>query len=179
MVQLFVVRWTLFKLFSLVQICALLGALYQKTGKAIDQLKLRQRPYRLKPSIILVPASLISQWVEELNIWGCFQVSVYPKSEVDRELLMADCEAKRIEIIVVSYETFARCEDVRALEFEAAVLDEVHNLKNPKSTRTVAVRQLKTHKRIGLTGTLMQNDYSDIWCVLDIVRPSKPPSPLL
>ena len=55
------------------QICALLGALYHKSGRYSDKLKLRKKPYALRPSLILAPTSLIYQWVGELETWGCFE----------------------------------------------------------------------------------------------------------
>lgn len=48
-------------------------------------------------------------------------------------------------------------EDLNSVDFVAVIVDEVHQIKEPTSNVTVALKQLSCKRRIGLTGTLVQN----------------------
>lgn len=46
-------------------------------------------------------------------------------------------------------------------------MDEVHKLKNFKAQITQAMKDLKCKVRVGLTGTILQNNLEELWCVMD------------
>ena len=78
----------------------------------------------------------------------------------------------KLEIVLTTFET-AR-EDVDQLNrvrWDAVIVDEVHRLKEPSAKVTKALKRLKCRRRIGLTGTLLQNKYDEMWCVLDWANP--------
>lgn len=52
-------------------------------------------------------------------------------------------------------------------EWAAVIVDEVHKLKNYKSQITQAMKALKCKVRIGLSGTILQNNLEELWCVVD------------
>lgn len=52
-------------------------------------------------------------------------------------------------------------------EWAAVIVDEVHKLKNFKSQITHAMKALKCKVRVGLTGTILQNNLEELWCVMD------------
>lgn len=105
------------------------------------------------------------------NVWSCRE---YPKSREDREDLVEDCVMKRVEVVVVSYDSYRDNKDLHAILYECVVMDEFHNLKKDTTTIGVEVRKLKTKKRIGLSGTIIQNTFTELWCLLDIIRPGMP-----
>ena len=51
------------------------------------------------------------------------------------------------------------------------VCDEVHTIKSPTSKMARAMKKFKERRRIGMTGTILQNSYSEYWSVLDWVVP--------
>ena len=45
------------------------------------------------------------------------------------------------------------------------VFDEVHKVKEEKCQLTIAAKNLPSACRIGLTGTPLQNNLNELWCV--------------
>lgn len=62
-------------------------------------------------------------------------------------------------------------ERLHAIPWEIIVLDEMHCLKNPDAQLTQAVKSVKCKKKIGLTGTLMQNNEKELHCLVDTIAP--------
>jgi len=58
-------------------------------------------------------------------------------------------------------------------KFAYCILDEGHKIRNPDSSVTISCKQIKTHHRIVLSGTPIQNNLVDLWSVYDFVYPGK------
>lgn len=54
-----------------------------------------------------------------------------------------------------------------SVEWSAVIVDEAHRIKNPKAQITQTMKSLKCSVRIGLTGTILQNNMKELWCVMD------------
>jgi SNF2 family DNA or RNA helicase len=54
-----------------------------------------------------------------------------------------------------------------SLEWAAVIVDEAHRIKNPKARVTEVMKALRCTVRIGLTGTILQNNMKELWCVMD------------
>lgn len=54
-----------------------------------------------------------------------------------------------------------------SLEWSAIIVDEAHRIKNPKARITEVMKAVKCKVRIGLTGTVLQNNMKELWCVMD------------
>src|SRR3989454_933565 len=65
----------------------------------------------------------------------------------------------------------ARVEPLRARQWSLAVLDEAQAIKNPGARQTQAVKALKAHARIALTGTPVENRLGDLWSIYDFLDP--------
>lgn len=161
-----------------IQICQFFSSLHY------SQIKLSGSKYRgLGTSIIICPATLIYQWVKELHKWfPLVKVIVIHNStntsskEVYRQIensLKSKCEDESmLGIIVVT--TYARVRDDEFLtdyQWHYVVLDEGHQVKNPDSKTTQAIKLLRTAHRIVLTGTPIQNNLRELWCLVDFCYP--------
>lgn len=51
------------------------------------------------------------------------------------------------------------------------ILDEAQNIKNFKSQRWQILLNFKTHSRLLLTGTPLQNDLTELWSLLHFLMP--------
>ena len=52
-------------------------------------------------------------------------------------------------------------------EWSAVVVDEFHKMKNDESLVSRAFHEFTTSTRIGLSGTILQNDLIELWALLD------------
>lgn len=131
-----------------------------------------------KPYLVVCPLSVLSSWMNEAKKWtpGLNAVRFHgPKKE--REKLKEDCrvagKAKKIDIIVTTYETFVAEQGwfKRAFVWRYCVLDEGHKIKNEKSDVSHSLQSLKAEYRLLLTGTPLQNNLLEMWALLHWLYP--------
>uniref|UniRef100_G3NVB1 Excision repair cross-complementation group 6-like 2 n=1 Tax=Gasterosteus aculeatus aculeatus TaxID=481459 RepID=G3NVB1_GASAC len=162
------------------QVIGFLAAVLHKTGTWEDiknnrpQFLQSQMPSKQsKPSkvfLIVAPLSVLYNWKDELETWGHFQCVVVHGLRKEEEL--ARIQKGRIEIALTTYETLRLCLDqFNNIDWSAVVVDEAHKIKNPNSQITRAMKDLKCKIRVGLTGTVLQNNLEELWCVMDWVVP--------
>ncbi|KAM3611776.1 uncharacterized protein V6R79_024098 [Siganus canaliculatus] len=163
-----------------VQVIGFLAAVLHKTGTWEDvqnnrpQFLQSQRPSKQsKPNkmfLIVAPLSVLYNWKDELDTWGHFQCVVVHGLRKDEEL--ARIKKGRTEIALTTYETLRLCLDqFNNIDWSAVIVDEAHKIKNPNSQVTQAMKDLKCEIRIGLTGTILQNNLEELWCVMDWAIP--------
>ena len=58
-----------------------------------------------------------------------------------------------------------------AVTWDCVIVDEAHRLKNEKSQLYQACVKMRTKRRYGLTGTIMQNKYTELFNVFDWAAP--------
>lgn len=59
------------------------------------------------------------------------------------------------------------------VDWEYAVLDEGHKIRNPNTAITIYCKELRTANRIILSGTPMQNNLVELWSLIDFVFPMR------
>jgi SNF2 family DNA or RNA helicase len=173
-----------------VQICTFFNSLY------FTQNRLSKARYRgLGPSLIICPATLVYQWVQELHKWApFFKVLVLHNSsgnteaEIHRQLKQSfrTC-LKQTEkhdksedstnltppvIIIATYGKLRHAEGFIDYQWHYAILDEGHQIRNPEAKLTIAAKKLRTCHRLILSGTPIQNNLKELWCLYDFCYPS-------
>ncbi|KAH7045227.1 DNA repair and recombination protein RAD26 [Macrophomina phaseolina] len=58
-------------------------------------------------------------------------------------------------------------------EWEYAILDEGHKIRNPDSRVTIYCKELRTANRLILSGTPMQNNLVELWSLFDFIYPMR------
>ncbi|XP_069034509.1 DNA excision repair protein ERCC-6-like 2 isoform X1 [Embiotoca jacksoni] len=163
-----------------VQVIGFLAAVLHKTGTWEDiknnrpQFLQSQTPSKQstpsKVFLIVAPLSVLYNWKDELDTWGHFQCVVVHGLRKEEEL--ARIKKGRIEIALTTYETLRlRLDQFNKIDWSAVVVDEAHKIKNPNSQITQAMKELRCKVRIGLTGTILQNNLEELWCVMDWAVP--------
>ncbi|XP_010457390.1 PREDICTED: switch 2 [Camelina sativa] len=151
-----------------IQTIAFLAGVYGKDGDAGVSSVLESEK---GPVLIICPSSIIHNWESEFSRWASFfKVSVYHGS--NRDMILEKLKARGVEVLVTSFDTFRIQGPVLSgINWEIVIADEAHRLKNEKSKLYEACLEIKTKKRIGLTGTVMQNKIGELFNLFDWVAP--------
>ncbi|NWU42216.1 ER6L2 protein, partial [Hylia prasina] len=123
-----------------------------------------------KTFLIVAPLSVLYNWKDELDTWGYFKVCVLHGSKKDDD--MSRIKQGKCEVALTTYEILRLyLDEFNSIEWSAVVVDEAHRIKNPKAQITQTMKSLKCSVRIGLTGTILQNNMKELWCVMDWAVP--------
>ncbi|TSB44716.1 DEAD/DEAH box helicase [Alkalicoccobacillus porphyridii] len=118
----------------------------------------------VKKVLILVPASLVSQWAVELN--SKFYIPAIPQKKA---YVWEQCD-----IVVASIDT-AKRQPHRDLvlnqSYDLVIIDEAHKLKNPKTKNYEFIRILKKKFCLLLTATPVQNKLDEIFNLVSLLKP--------
>uniref|UniRef100_A0A914HYC7 DNA repair and recombination protein RAD54-like n=1 Tax=Globodera rostochiensis TaxID=31243 RepID=A0A914HYC7_GLORO len=134
----------------------------------------------LGPSLIVCPATLLHQWVRELNIWfplckvavlhssGAFSGS---KGNLIKKIGLHRGDGS---ILVTSYSTFIlSSKQIMTVNWHYFILDEGHKIRNPEAKITLALKELRTPHRLILSGSPMQNNFRELWSLIDFIYPGR------
>ena len=129
------------------------------------------------PSLLVVPASLVGNWKQELAKFAPQLKAFYAhRSECDEETLTKVAkdpqgELAEFDIVVTTYTLVRRAEWLSKRAWRVVVLDEAQAIKSATSAQTKAVKKLDSAARIALTGTPVENQLGDLWSLFDFCCP--------
>lgn len=115
--------------------------------------------------LILVPASLVLQWVRELN-----QKFNIPAIAQKKEY------SWQSEIVVASMDTAKRNphkDILQAGEYDLVIVDEAHKLKNKKTTNYQFMLGLRKKYCLLLTATPVQNNLDELFNLINLLKPGQ------
>lgn len=162
-----------------IQVIAFLTAAFGKTGDERDRKRMRKIRRAGEnlwyPRVLIVcPKSLIMNWQAELERWGWWQVYVCHGSTQLRDAALQAAEHGRLEIALTTYDTYKRHADaINTVAWDCVIADECHIIKGRHSEVTKAMNDINAMCRIGLTGTAIQNNYEEIWTLLNWTNPGQ------
>ncbi|KAJ9562932.1 hypothetical protein OSB04_008092 [Centaurea solstitialis] len=154
-----------------IQAIAFLSAVYGKEGEYGETTSLKGNEGDKKgPVLIICPSSVIQNWEAEFSKWATFSVAIYHGA--NRDMTFEKIETHGLEILITSFDTYRIHGNIlSAVNWEIVIIDEAHRLKNEKSKLYEACLAIKTRKRYGLTGTVMQNKIMELFNLFDWVVP--------
>lgn len=123
----------------------------------------------LRPSIIVVPRSLVDNWQEEI-----FRAapSIRTYQHVGGGRLRDPEHIARFDLVLTTYETLVRDQLILGqIDWELVVCDEAQYIRNYTTSRASAVKALKARTRLALTGTPVENKLGDLWSIVDFAQP--------
>jgi non-specific serine/threonine protein kinase len=147
-----------------------------KTIQVLGLLLLHKRRARRgdPPHLLVAPASLLANWQAEIERFAPSLAALvaHPSAMPARELAeLGGADLDGTDLVITTYGTLARVEALRSRQWTLVVLDEAQAIKNPGARQTQAVKTLKAHARIALTGTPVENRLGDLWSLYDFLDP--------
>ncbi|MFS0722853.1 DEAD/DEAH box helicase [Paenibacillus sp. 1P07SE] len=119
----------------------------------------------VKKALILVPASLVLQWVRELN--QKFGIAAVAQKKA---------HTWHYDVVVASIDT-AKREPHRELllgtDYDMLIIDEAHKLKNKKTTNYQFATLLRKKYCLLLTATPVQNELDELYNLITLLKPGQ------
>jgi superfamily II DNA or RNA helicase len=128
-------------------------------------------------SLLVVPASLIGNWVSEIERFApsLQYIVAHPGYGNDKADLKTDPKVGpdlgRTDLVITTYGMCQKNAWLKDRVWDLVVLDEAQAIKNPGTQQTRAVKQIKARNRIAMTGTPIENRLSDLWSLFDFLNP--------
>jgi len=146
-----------------------------KTMQVIALLLLLKKKRCGKPSLLVLPASLLANWKTELDRFApslrCLYVHTSHISKNEIDAMSANSGTlSDMDVVLTTYGTLMRQSWLQDGDWQLLVLDEAQAIKNPATRQTKTVKRLKAASRIALTGTPVENRLSDLWSLFDFLN---------
>ncbi|XP_053697900.1 transcriptional regulator ATRX homolog [Sabethes cyaneus] len=146
--------------------------------------------------LVVCPLSTVLNWVNEFRIWMKHvkkgtEVEVYEISKYKNNIIRANQLMEWHNeggVMILGYDMFRNLSNQTTGRIkkkvreslqtslidpgpELIICDEGHLLKNEKTSLSKAVNRIKTLRRIVLTGTPIQNNMKEYYCMVQFVKP--------
>ncbi len=150
-------------------------------GKTVQTLSYVATEKQTFPVLVVAPLVTLNNWEREISKFmkkksrnGRIIESESPTSTIIRT--GKSKELPVTDFYIINYELlYKRLSDLSKLNLKTIVCDEVHNLRSKTTQKYKAVKKLAAlpslSYRIGLSGTPIFNRGSEIWPIVDILRP--------
>jgi SNF2 family DNA or RNA helicase len=150
-------------------------------GKTVQTLSYVSTEKQTFPVLIVAPLVTLNNWEREIEKFlkkksrnGRILESNSPSVTLIRT--GKSKELPQTDIYVINYELLLkRSADLEKVGIRTIVCDEVHNLRSKTTQKYKAVKKLAAlptvQYRIGLSGTPIYNRGSEIWPIIDILKP--------
>lgn len=112
--------------------------------------------------------------MKEFAKWAPFftVVNLNPTMEHRTEILQNQMRPGTFDVCVTTYEGLRICaSDLSKYGFHYVIFDEAHKLKNSNSQVSLYAKGIRSHSRLLLTGTPLQNDIGELWSLLNFLMP--------
>src|SRR5215213_2275961 len=140
-------------------------------GKTVQVLALLEsrRKGESRPSLVVVPRSLIFNWQQEA---ARFTPKLRVLTHTGSERIKGNAHFEDYDLILTTYGTLRRdvihFDDV---EFDFVILDEAQAIKNAATETAKAARLLKSRQRLALSGTPIENHLGELWSLFEFLNP--------
>lgn len=140
-------------------------------------LSIKMNKHTNKPSLLVLPASLLANWKSEISKFApninakYIHLSEMNKTDMRKIAEKPEQHLKNTDIVLTTYGMLTRQKWLLEIDWHLVILDEAQAIKNPSTNQTKVVKKLKSHARIALTGTPIENRLSDLWSLFDFLCP--------
>ncbi len=150
-------------------------------GKTVQTLAYLASEKQAFPALVVAPLVTLTNWQREIEKFlkkksrnGKIVEKQPPNSIIIRNGKTKDLD--KFDFYIINYELLGkRLQDLSRLNVRTIICDEVQNLRSKSTIKYSAVKKLtalsSVKYRIGLSGTPIYNRGSEIWPIVDILRP--------
>ena len=145
-----------------------------KTVQVLAFLNVLKSKKTKKASLLVIPASLISNWVNEIQrfspniVFFVAHPEAHPTKKVEaKDKRFLDSQ----DLVITTYTLAQKYRWLQSYSWAYVILDEAQAIKNPGTKQTRAIKKYTAQNRIIMTGTPIENRLSDLWSLFDFVNP--------
>ncbi|HMK32550.1 MAG TPA: DEAD/DEAH box helicase, partial [Nitrosopumilaceae archaeon] len=150
-------------------------------GKTVQTLAYLATEKQSFPVLVIAPLVTLNNWQREIGKFmkkksrnGKLVENLVPTSTLIR--IGKAKELGKFDFYIINYDLlYKRLDDLSKLNLKTIICDEVQHLRSKTTKKYSAVKKLSALKsvkyRIGLSGTPIYNRGSEIWPIVDILRP--------
>ena len=139
-------------------------------GKTVQTIALLSRMYpkAKKPTLIVMPRSLLFNWARELDTFAsALSHCIHHSTGRDWTAALSN------QIILTTYGTLrSDIETIAQTEFHAVILDESQAIKNLNTQTAKAALALKADFRLALSGTPVENNLGELYMLFRFLNPA-------
>ncbi|KAL3687398.1 hypothetical protein R1sor_013707 [Riccia sorocarpa] len=142
------------------------------------------------PCLVLVPLSTMPNWLAEFSQWApSLNVIEYHGSAKARSIIREHewhpitsdgsklRQAYKFNVMLTTFEMVIQDPTLlKSVPWEVLIVDEGHRLKNSESKLFTLLNTFSFSHRVLLTGTPLQNNFSEMFNLLNFLQPDKFPS---
>jgi non-specific serine/threonine protein kinase len=119
-----------------------------------------------RPHLVVLPPSLLFNWENEIRRFYP-DLKTYAYMGTARQTDFGGCD-----VVLTTYALVRRdIEKLGKIPFHVILFDEAQAVKNIHANTTGAVRQLKGHFKIVITGTPLENHLGEYYAIIDLALP--------
>uniref|UniRef100_A0A673JM03 DNA excision repair protein ERCC-6-like n=1 Tax=Sinocyclocheilus rhinocerous TaxID=307959 RepID=A0A673JM03_9TELE len=125
-------------------------------------------------TLLIMPTSLIKNWVRELNKWtpGMRVKEFHGASKAERNRNLEQIQRRggviitTYQMLINNYEQLASY-DQHEFEWDYVILDEAHKIKTSSTKTAKSAHTIPARHRVLLTGTPVQNNLQEMWALFE------------
>lgn len=137
-----------------------------KTVQAIALLCSRKK-YTELPDLIVSPKIVLYNWLNELNRFAPNKKFVVAYGDFDYQNIKAENV-----IYLTTYDTlFRHNEAFSNIGYDTVILDETQAVKNYRTKRYQALKELQAKFMLALSGTPIENNIEELWSLFNLLNP--------
>ena len=123
-----------------------------------------------KPSLVIVPRSLIFNWQAEAEKF-CPDLKTLNYTGLSRKKYRK--HFNDYQVIITTYGTLKNdVQILRETEFDYCILDEAQAIKNADTSNSKAVRLINAQNKVSMSGTPIENHLGELWSQFRFLNPA-------
>lgn len=121
------------------------------------------------PVLVVAPTSVVPNWLAEAKKFTPSLRAIILHGPQRKKLFT---HIPHADLVLTSFALLQRdVADLKKHDFQLIVLDEAQHIKNPSAKVSQAACELKSHQRLCLSGTPVENNLGELWSLFRFLMP--------